>query len=254
MNMKARSITVLFLITAAIITFALFMPRKNLAAAPVRGDVVVELFTSEGCSSCPPADKLLTELEKWKSPAGTGVIVLSEHVDYWDHQGWKDPFSSHQFTRRQEDYADRFHIDSAYTPQVVVGGIAQFVGTDAAHVKSTVDILGRAEMAPIEISISQAQVTVQASGGKGNDVIMALTESGLTNSVRGGENDGRTLAHTGVVRRMIHLGKIPVDGKLTTSQDLALDPTWKRANMAVVVFVQQTGMKQILSAARVPLS
>src|SRR5580658_43010 len=94
------------------------------AAVPNRVPILVELFTSEGCSDCPPADHMLERLDP-------RVVVLSEHVDYWDHQGWKDPYSSHENTLRQEAYAERFHTDGPYTPQMIVDGEAQFVGSDA---------------------------------------------------------------------------------------------------------------------------
>src|ERR1022692_4128530 len=96
------------------------------ASEPSRAPVLVELFTSEGCSSCPPADRLLQRLD-------SQAIVLSEHVDYWDHQGWKDRFSSHDLTVRQESYARLFSLDSSYTPEMVIDGAVEFSGGNSAR-------------------------------------------------------------------------------------------------------------------------
>jgi hypothetical protein len=95
-----------------------------------RVPVIVELFTSEGCSSCPPADGLLEMLLQDQPIKGVHVIPMSEHVTYWDHQGWKDPFSAQQFTARQQQYGLRFNLDSIYTPQLVIDGAREFVGSD----------------------------------------------------------------------------------------------------------------------------
>ncbi|MCU1263294.1 MAG: hypothetical protein JWO80_6179, partial [Bryobacterales bacterium] len=105
-------------------------------AAQTRTPVVVELFTSEGCSSCPPADKLLAEIERAQPVANAQVLVLSEHVDYWNRLGWRDPFSSVQFSQRQSDYSAAFQKDGVYTPQMVVDGRAEFVGSNAGDAKA----------------------------------------------------------------------------------------------------------------------
>src|SRR3984893_16188948 len=124
-----------------------------------RTPVLVELFTSEGCSSCPPADALLAKLDQTQPIDGAEIIVLGEHVDYWDGQGWHDRFSSHQYTERQNEYCGRLHVDSAYTPQMIVDGTDQFVGNDAAHAVRAIQ--HAAETPKIKLTLSQPVVDGQ---------------------------------------------------------------------------------------------
>src|SRR5215213_894825 len=126
-----------------------------LLAGGDRAPVLVELFTSEGCSSCPPADALLETLDRTQPVAGAETIVLSEHVDYWNQIGWTDPFSSEQFSQRQQAYAKRLRIDGAYTPQMVVDGTAEFVGSDR---KVGLAAIGKAA------GIPKAVVRISAAG------------------------------------------------------------------------------------------
>ena len=114
--------------------------------------VLLELFTSEGCSDCPPADRLLEALDRTQSVTGAEVIVLSEHVDYWNRLGWKDPFSSPQFSARQSAYASQFHLDSVYTPQLVVDGRLQFVGSDGHEAKAAIEKESHEQKRAIAIS------------------------------------------------------------------------------------------------------
>ncbi len=216
------------------------------AAAPV----IVELFTSEGCSSCPPADAVLERLE-----AG-GAIVLGEHVTYWDHEGWKDRFSAEAFTLRQEEYVRRFRINSAYTPQMVVNGEAEFVGSDEGRARQEISKAAREAKAKVELAPDDGGVVIKiaelAAGAKGADVILAVTETRLDTDVRGGENGGHKLRHTGVVRSLSIVGR--VDGKAGDYSARAryrLDPSWKRENLKLVVFVQDRASKKIWGAAAI---
>jgi hypothetical protein len=233
--------------------YALLFLALTLHAAEV--PVVVELFTSEGCSSCPPADELLTKLEKTQPISGARLIVLSEHVDYWNRLGWRDPFSNAEFTNRQNQYAQAFRQDGPYTPEAVVDGRVGFVGSD-----------GRAAKDAILAALKQpkAQVTLRATAegaginlavdvknlpdSKDADVVLAITETGLQSNVRSGENSGRLLKHTGVVRRMTVLGRAKEEG-FSTQTSITLPKEWKRENLRAVVFVQDRKTKRIVGAA-----
>ncbi len=221
------------------------------AAGAQSAPVIVELFTSEGCSSCPPADAVLERLE-----AGREAIVLGEHVTYWDHEGWKDRFSAETFTQRQEEYVRRFRIDSAYTPQMVVNGEAEFVGSDEKRARQEILKAAREPKAKVDLAPAGGGVAIKVSGlpaaAKGADVILAVTETRLDTDVRGGENGGHKLRHAGVVRSLSTVGR--VDGKAGDYAALGryrLDPSWKRENLKLVVFVQDRGSKKIWGAAAV---
>src|SRR3974377_1377633 len=117
-----------------------------------RVPVLLELFTSEGCSSCPPADRLLEILDQKQPVAGANLIVLSEHVDYWDRLGWKDPFSSPQYTGRHTDYTNRYRFDGVYTPKLVVDGGSAFVGSDGREASAAIEKAIRDPKVPMTIS------------------------------------------------------------------------------------------------------
>lgn len=227
--------------------FALMLPGRPgqaAAASATRTPVVVELFTSEGCSSCPPADALLTKLSQQSTVDGAEVFVLGEHVDYWDQLGWKDRFSSPALTARQEGYAKEFHLDSAYTPQMVIDGRFQTVGNDASSVDREI---ARAAQTAKAASVTLAwtdnnslRVAVQGAAGGPFVVLLAVTEDGLTTSVGGGENGGRVLRHSGVVRELRQLGRT-ADGAFVATASVPPAATWKPGDLRVIVFVQKPG-------------
>src|SRR5580704_6727480 len=141
-----------------------------------RTPVLVELFTSEGCSSCPPADALLIKLNEAQPVAGVTVIALEEHVDYWDRQGWRDPFSSAEFTERQRRYSEWLHVESPYTPEMLIDGQSELVGTDSRKVSSELARAGRAAKLPMRLSLheksaEQMSLRVAIDAGSSGDVL-----------------------------------------------------------------------------------
>ena len=241
----------------AVWTFASGPPSRE-AASPV----LVELFTSEGCSSCPPADALLQQLDRTQPVNGARLIVLSEHVDYWNHIGWTDPYSSRFFSDRQSAYGSRFGLNSVYTPQMVVDGETEFVGNDSRLASKAVEkalVLPKVAVRISDISLDgakmlQAHVETDALPEtlkvRKADVYLVVALNHAESQVLHGENSGRRLTHVGVVQSFTKIGSI--EGGKSFSQDvhLKLDPRTDPANLRVVAFIQQPGQKQVLGAVQ----
>jgi hypothetical protein len=227
-----------------------------LLAAADRGGpttpVVVELFTSEGCSSCPPADAALAELSRTQSVSGTEVIPLELHVDYWNQLGWADPFSDPAFTQRQEAYAHRFGAGDVYTPQLVVDGTTSAVASASALRRAVERAAGSAKAA-LGVIVASAtpglEVTVQVPDGMAGRLLVALTESDLTSKVERGENRGRILSHAPVARLLVD------DGTAAGTHHLRLGVgrAWRRERLRVVALVQDAAGRVIaVGTAPVP--
>ncbi len=234
--------------------FAFALLPLAMSFAENRTPVIVELFTSEGCSSCPFADKLLADLERTQPFPNAQILVLSEHVDYWNRLGWRDPFSTHAFSQRQSAYADTFGQDGVYTPQMVVDGRAEFVGSNSVNARKAIaEAVGRPKALVSVTAGEKLTVNVeQVAGTADADVLLAITESNLRSDVRSGENSGRALNHTGVVRRLTVLGQTH-GGSFSAQTAAQLSPDWKRANLQAIIFVQDRKTKHILGAASVRL-
>ena len=223
--------------------------------------ILVELFTSEGCSSCPPADELLTKIDGRHMPDGQSITVLGEHVDYWDRQGWRDRFSSRLFTERQQEYARRFHVGDPYTPQMVVDGAQQLLGNNP---KLLQDALTRASARPktrVEISvlgISQKDISFHVhvdplpSGQRDADLMAALAENFDETQVRGGENKGRALRHAAPVLAISKIGKVRETGA-DRSFFMHIPKIGNIENMRLVVFVQTPDYGAVLGSTGVGL-
>ena len=233
------------------------------ASSDARTPVLVELFTSEGCSDCPPADALLRRLASQQPVPDAEVIVLEEHVDYWDSQGWRDPFSSASMTERQSGYADSFGNRQVYTPMMIVDGRTEFVGSRADTASRAIETAGKTAKPAMQLSWSLAgpleirvEPLVNATRGDSADVFVAVTESGLHSDVKRGENAGRALDHTGVVRELSRAGSIGKNSSVEASLSAVVHvkPEWKRANLRAVVFVQERRSRRVLAAANIAFS
>jgi hypothetical protein len=255
---------VLSLSVVALATFA----RRNLETAKnllngVRSPVIVELFTSEGCSNCPSADTLLSKLEELQPVDGAEVIALEEHVDYWNQLGWTDPFSSSEFTTRQQGYADAFGENAVCTPEMVVDGGKELVGIRSHEVR--VSIAEAARQPKIKVKLAQNRLAKQDApqfaifaGEFGSelrdskvDIWVAVTERRLHSDVKRGENAGEDLHHAAVVRSLRKLGTAD-NGKetsFTADATVPVERGWKRENLLVVAFAQERKSRRILGAA-----
>jgi hypothetical protein len=231
--------------------------------------VLVELFTSEGCSSCPPADQVLARLATTQPFAGAEIIPLSFHVDYWNYLGWADPFSSAQFSERQGEYAKAYGKDGVYTPQMIVDGVREFPGGNSGLANEAITAAAKRPKATVSFDHTARKATADAGSVAFNlriedlpqvradeaaYVLLAVTESGLSTSVRRGENSGRKLDHTGVVRRLTTLGPVPAAGGTFESRlSIALEQNWRREHLRAVVFAQERNSRRILAVGSVKL-
>jgi len=232
---------------------------KTLAAGTDKVPVLLELFTSEGCSSCPPADKLLESLDRSQPISGADLIVLSEHVDYWNHDGWSDPWSSATNTARQREYQRHFKLDGSYTPQLVVDGESELVGSDAKATRNAVNKAIRDPKLPISISSPELEnghlkvhLEIPSSEqGSGNaTVYVALADNQDQSHVSGGENGGRTLTHVAVVRAFGAVGTLSKGQQFTKDITLPLTPGIGANGVRVVAFVQDKATWRVLGVAQ----
>jgi hypothetical protein len=230
--------------------------------------ILVELFTAEGCSSCPPADALLQRLVDAQPAGGAQIIALGEHVDYWDHQGWKDRFASPALTERQRVYASHFRTESIYTPQMVVDGRAEFVGSDATAARRAIEraqatthgvVRIAAESSGTDAARSAVHLVVNVTDlpdvarGDRADILVAVTEDQLRSDVKRGENHGRVLAHAAVVRQLTTVAE--ANGPSASARfDVTMAPEWRREHLKIVAFVQERRGRAILAAAVLPLA
>ena len=234
----------------------------NNDAQGTRQLVIAELFTSEGCSSCPPADALLKRLSEEQPIAGVEIIALEEHVDYWNQLGWRDPFSAAQFSERQEQYAATLRNDGVYTPQLIIDGSAEVVGS---RYREAQEVIQRAASLPkVSLTLKEidernnTQPTFQLSIAALPDTLhprklelwAAVTEQGLESNVNAGENSGRRLQHAAIVRSLRKLETRESPGQFSNQISIPLNAAWKRENLAVIVFLVDPATRKIIGVAR----
>ncbi|HTX76268.1 MAG TPA: DUF1223 domain-containing protein [Terracidiphilus sp.] len=233
-------------------------PNTSSSSASVT-PVLVELFTSEGCSDCPPADNLLARLDREQPIPGVHVIVLSEHVTYWNHDGWTDPFSMTEMDERQNDYVVRFHLQSSYTPQAVVDGAEQMVGSNGPQLVRAVE--HEASLPGKSLAITAANMdkgsvhfSLQAPDGKGDHLYAVVAQDVARSEVPSGENAGRTLHHVAVVREIRALNSKDADGRQISISTGSVDRHPGSGAVRLVVFLQDPRSGRVEAAAEQPLS
>jgi hypothetical protein len=226
---------------------------------PAQRVVLVELFTSEGCSSCPPADALLRKLDGSKTSDGTLMVALGEHVTYWNSFGWADRFSAETYTARQQSYGERFRLDSVYTPQIVVNGQAQVLGSDESAVRRAVAAQPTntitLQLAQVVLAGDHLQVSYSLRGvlPDQSEVWAAVTDDRATTEVKSGENGGRRLEHAAVARSLVRLGPALTGD---SSESIKIPPVLagqETSRRHLIVFVQEAPAGKILAVESRPL-
>lgn len=229
-----------------------------------RVPVLIELFTSEGCSSCPSADEFLSQLRRVQPIRKARIIVLSEHVDYWNDLGWSDPYSRREFSRRQGDYALALGNERVYTPQMIVDGTEEFVGNDRAEAMRAITRSTRRDKSGVLLTQLPAspdrpheltlEVSIPAPPAVVADVLLALAEDDLSSDVSRGENSGRVLHHDAVVRELRVIGRLKPDQPFRATPRVRLLPAWEADNLRAVAFIQQHKSRAVLGLAQLELA
>jgi hypothetical protein len=237
--------------------------REKRATAGI--PVLIELFTSEGCSSCPPADQLLATLLAEQPVPEVEIVPLAFHVDYWNDLGWRDRFSSSEYSRRQSRYAERMQLEGPYTPQLVVDGASQTIGHDR---NAAVQLIRESAASPkIEVTLDvapdssdarrasvQIEVAPLAHDVEKSDVLLAVTEDGLVTDVERGENAKRRLSHVAVVRELDRIGSFEGKKAFTKSRRIKIDDDWQRDALKVILIVQEKDSGRVIGVAARQLS
>jgi hypothetical protein len=239
-----------------VVSFAIVIAMARAGDTTGSSPVLVELFTSEGCSSCPPADALLARMDTSQPLPGAQLIVLSEHVDYWNHDGWKDPYSSAFFTERQGAYVHALGLSEPYTPQIIIDGAAELKGNDpqvnqifqkAAAVPKVAVRIGAIS---VEATVLRARIEADGNSGEHNaDIYVAAALDHVESQVLHGENSGKRLSHVAVVQSLKKIGKLEKGKSFSQEFQLKLKAGTDPANVRLIAFVQESGPGRVLGAA-----
>lgn len=233
---------------------ALAQPQCTAVSGP-QTNALVELYTSEGCSSCPPADQWLSRLKNQSKPIGN-IVPIALHVDYWDYIGWKDNFANPEFAKRQRDMATLGRARGVYTPQLAINGQDTRSWLNDARFKSEVATINRMPAkAEIRLTVNaqtanSVQVATNIKTAEAGPLVyyLALQENNLQSTVNAGENRGEMLRHDYVVRQWLGPFKVGADGKINASHDIQLQPAWKQRDLSLVAFVQNSATGEILQS------
>lgn len=233
---------------------------ENFGGKPIKAKqpVLVELFTSEGCKSCPPAERNLAYFQTEQPFEDVELITLALHVDYWNHLGWKDKFSSALYTQRQRVYDRKFRTGSIYTPQMVVDGEQQFVGSNLDKAEKAISKAAKERKALIDILIEKSVMKLTASGipqrGEDASIYLAIAEDNLKTRVKRGENAGKNLKHVSVVRELKGLGRIePNQTSYEVEAPFQIKSDWKKENLTATVFIQGNSSRKVYGVQRISL-
>lgn len=259
--MSYRKHALFLLLLSLLLVCAAKQGQAQAANAPNSGTpILIELFTSEGCSSCPPADAWLQKIDASQPISGAQAIVLSEHVDYWNHDGWKDPYSSSLLTERQSGYVRAMGLNSAYTPQLIVNGRSELRMSDPQQVSQVLLKAVKAPQVPVRITsisvegdspaVLRAHIEADGSSQKRNaDVFAAIALDHAESQVLDGENGGRRLTHVAVVQDLIKIGKLEKGKTFAQDYQAKLKPGLDPKNLRMIVFVQEPGPGDVVGAA-----
>ena len=240
----------LYIAMAALVTVWCGYKAHTQSPAPekARVPVLVELFTSEGCSDCPPADRLLEELSTQQPIPGVEAIVISEHVTYWDHLGWRDPYSLEDVDLRQKEYGSRFNLSDIYTPQAVIDGAAQLVGNNGPGVEKAIEQAASAPKKPLAIADAHwengaVSFSVRGAGDSSARLVAVLVADANGQKIARGENAGRTLHHVAVARTFKDFGSNAMDGRglRLSGGSLAHDQASTPGRLVVFLVDKKTG-------------
>lgn len=233
-------------------TASLLLSGSSVGSAEARPIVLVELFTSEGCSSCPPAERLLPTLDALTT--GIDVIALAFHVDYWNYLGWEDRFASPLYSHRQRDYAKTVRTN-VFTPQLIVDGTKSVIGSDRRGAVALIEAAASTRKASLTLrarSASDGRVALDITGDapdQRSELFVAIAEDGLGSDVTRGENAGRRLPQEAVVRQLILLGNVESGHTVKHSFTVKLDSEWNPERLRYVVWVQSSESRRVLAAA-----
>lgn len=226
--------------------------QKPMKTENHKGFAVLELFTSEGCNSCPPADEIMGKIQsEYKDK---GVYVIAYHVDYWDHQGWKDIFSNADYTKRQYDYANWFNQRNIYTPQVIINGQQGYIGTQESVIKNTIKkLLLKPSVANLDLkaTVSNKKLTVNYtvnSNPKNSNLILTVIQKKAKSAVKRGENANKTLSHFQIVRHL-HTTKLAKNAKDKTT--ISLPDDFNTKDFEVIGFVQNANTGAIEAVSKI---